>query len=87
MRKTKRSGNFLICLFFNMLVNLEWSIPAWLLLIAHFVWDLSIWWFVGALAFWILSMLSFMWIVGWASEASSQPDPPKENKNPYSVKK
>lgn len=86
MRKTKKSGSFLVCLLFNLIVNFEWSIPAWLLLAAHFIWNISLWWFVGAIGFWVLVMVSFMWIVGWASECSSHRDPPKENKNPYSVK-
>ena len=87
MRRTKRSGGFIICLLFNMLINLEWSIPAWILLALHFWLDISIWWFVGAFAFWILSIISWMSIMGWASDCSNTPDPPKENKNPYSVKK
>ena len=87
MRRTKRSGGFIICLLFNMLINLEWSIPAWILLALHFWLDISIWWFVGALAFWILSIISWMSIMGWAADCSNTPDPPKENKNPYSVKK
>ena len=87
MRRTKRSGGFIICLLFNMLINLEWSIPAWILLALHFWLDISIWWFVGALAFWILSIISWMSIMGWATDCSNTPDPPKENKNPYSVKK
>ena len=86
MRKTKKNGSFLVCLLFNLIVNFEWSIPAWLLLAAHFIWNISIWWFVGGLGFWLLAMVSFMWVVGWASECSSHRDPPKENKNPYSVK-
>ena len=87
MRRTKRSGGFIICLLFNMLINLEWSIPAWILLALHFWLDISIWWFVGAFAFWILSIISWMSIMGWVSDCSNTPDPPKENKNPYSVKK
>jgi hypothetical protein len=27
-----------------------------------------------------------MWLMGWASACGNQKDPPKENKNPYSVK-
>ncbi len=87
MRRTKRNGGFIICLLFNMLINLEWSIPAWILLALHFWLDISIWWFVGAVAFWILSIISWMSIMGWASGCSNTPDPPKENKNPYSVRK
>ena len=87
MRKTKSSGGFFLCLIINLLLNLEWSIPAWILLALHFWLDISIWWFVGGLAFWLLSILSGMWIMGWAASCGNQKDPPKENKNPYSVKR
>ena len=86
MRRWKRSGNFLLCLLINLALNLEWSIPAWILLALHIWLDISIWWFFGSLAFWILSILVEMRLVGWAASCGSQKDPPKENKNPYSVK-
>ena len=86
MRRTKNSGGFFLCLLINLLLNLEWSIPAWILLALHFWLDISLWWFAGGMAFWILCVLSGMWIMGWAASCSSEKDPPKENKNPYSVK-
>ena len=75
------------CLLINLLLNLEWSIPAWILLALHFWLDISIWWFVGGLSFWILSILADMWLLGWAARCGNEKDPPKENKNPYSVKR
>ena len=87
MRKTKRHGNFLLCLFVNLLLNLEWSVPAWILLALHFWLDISLWWFAGGLVFWIMRVLVDMWIIGWARACGNQKDPPKENKNPYSYKK
>ena len=86
MRKTARTGNFLLCLLINLLLNLEWSIPAWILLALHFWLGISIWWFIGGLACWILSILVDMWIIGWAANCGNRKDPPKENKNPYSKK-
>jgi hypothetical protein len=86
MRSTKRSGGFLLCLLLNLLLNWEWSLPAWVLLGLHFWLDISLWWFAGGLAFWILSILSGMWLMGWARSCGNEKDPPKENKNPYSVK-
>lgn len=86
MRKTNRSGSFLLCLLINLLLNLEWSIPAWILLALHFWLNISFWWFAGGLAFWILSVVTGMWIMGWARSCGNEKDPPKENKNPYSVK-
>ena len=86
MRKTKNSGGFILCFIINLLLNLEWSIPAWIFLALHFWMGISLWWFVGGLVFWILSVLSSMWIMGWVVKCGSEKDPPKENKNPYSVK-
>lgn len=86
MRRTKRGGSFLFCLLMNMVLNLEWTLPAWILLALHFILDWSIWWFVLALALWFLNILFWMKFLGWASSCSREKDPPKENKNPYSVK-
>ena len=85
MRKIRNSGNFFLCLLINILLNLEWTIPAWVLLVLHYMLDWSIWWFWGAIGIWILDILVWMWIMRWASRGSSIPKKPKENKNPYSV--
>lgn len=85
MRKTKRSGNFFLCLFFNMLLNIEGLIPAAVLLILHFWLKLSVWWAVGMFAAWIVYLIMWMAFIGWAGKCGSARDLPKENKNPYSV--
>ena len=85
MRKTKRTGNFWLCLLINMVLNLEWTIPAWILLALHFWLGWSAWWFVLALGLWIMNIMFWMWIMGWAADCGNTPDPPKENKNPYSI--
>lgn len=77
----------MICFIFNLLLNLEWSIPAWVLLACHYIFDISIVWFFVALGFWMLVIISGMSIMSWAARCGSIPDPPKENKNPYSVKR
>ena len=87
MRRMKRGSNFWLCLLINLLLHLEGTIPALLLLVLHFVLGWSVWWAVGALALWILGIVLWMSLMGWAADVGSQPDPPKENKNPYSVKK
>ena len=87
MRRTKRSGSWFLCLLINLVLNLEWSIPAWIMLLLHRYIGLSIRWFIGGVLLWILSILVGMWIMGWAAESGSVKDPPKENKNPYSAKK
>ena len=48
MRKTNRSDSFLLCLLFNMLLNLEGLIPAAVFLALHFILKWSIWWAVLA---------------------------------------
>ena len=87
MRRTKRRGGFLLCFLINLLLNLEWSIPMWVLLFLHLHLDLSLWWVIGALAFWFLRILLGMWFFGWARACGNEKDPPKENKNPYSVQR
>ena len=85
MRKTNRSGSFFICLLFNMLVNIEGLIPAAVLLILHFVFEWSVWWAVLAAGLWALWLILWMLFMGFAAKSSNTPDPPKQNKNPYSV--
>ena len=87
MRRTKRTGSFLLCLLINLVLNPEWSLPAWILLALHLWLGISIGWFIGALALWLARILLGMWLMGWAMDCSRQKDPPKENKNPYSVRK
>ncbi len=86
MRKTNRSGNFFLCLLFNIILNLEWAIPGVILLVLHFVLGISVWFSIGAFALWIAVILFWMFIMGWAARCGSTPDPVKENKNPYSAK-
>ena len=86
MRRHSGGGGFWLCLLLNLLLNLEWSIPAWICLALHFWLGLSLWWFAGALALWVGRILLGMWFVGWAARCGAEKDPPKENKNPYSVK-
>lgn len=85
MRYTKRGGNFWLCLLINLLLNLEGTIPAVLLLIAYFVFDISVWWSVGALALWVLGIFLRMKFMGWVISCSNERTY-RENKNPYSVK-
>ena len=87
VRRTKYTGSFFIMLLFNILINIEWSLPAWILLILHFVIGLSIWWFVAALALWIVFILLWMLVIGAAAKCGSEPAPYRENKNPYSAGK
>ena len=85
--KPKANGGFISAVVINLIFDLEWTIPAWLLLAAHFIFKISIWWFVGALGFWVLSAIVRTAVLTWLVRAGNTPDPPKENKNPYSSPK
>ena len=85
MKRNLECTNFVITLLFNMAINIGWTIPAWILLAMHFLFGWSILWFWLALGLWILDILLWMDIMGWAARCGSEPDKPKENKNPYSV--
>lgn len=87
MRKMKRVGGFLLSLFFNMLLNARGLIPAAVLLVLHYVLRVPIWLSFAALGIWIAAMIVRMLFFGWAGRCSAIPDPPKENKNPYSAGK
>lgn len=86
MRRTTRTGSFLFCLFFNLLLNLEGTVPGLILVALHLWLGISLWWAVGAFALWILGIILGMRFMGWAADCGNQKDPPKENKNPYSKK-
>ena len=86
MRRTKRSGGFFISLLINMFLNIEGVIPAVVLLVLHYYFDISVWWSVLALALWILYLIIWMLILGYVSRCSNTPDRKTVNKNPYSKK-
>ena len=82
----KRMGRFLLCLLFNLVMDLKWSVPAWILLVLHHLCGISIWWFVLALGLWIFSNIFWMKVIGWTKGCANAPRPPQEDKNPYSPK-
>ncbi len=86
MRRTKRAGSFFFCLLINLILNLEWAIPGIILLVLHYWLGISIWFSVVAFVLWIAVMIAWMLVMGWARKCGDTPDPPKENKNPYSSK-
>lgn len=87
MRKTKRSGNFFLSLLFNMLLNPEGAVVAAVLLGLHFWLGISLWWTFLALGLWLAGLILWMLFIGWARDCGDEPDPVRENKNPYSSKK
>lgn len=86
MKRMRKAGHFFAVLLFNMLVNIKWTIPAWILLLCHFLFDWSVWWFCLALVIWLLGILLWMNVIGKLIHLGNIPDPPKKNKNPYSKK-
>ena len=85
MRRTKVNTNFIFTILINMLINIDGAIPAIILLILHFIFNISIWWSIIAFLAWIIYLLVWMLVLGFANRCST-PDKPKENKNPYSSK-
>ena len=84
--KRKTGGGFWLCFLMNLIFDLEWSIPAWLLLIMYFVLSWPIWLFAMALGGFIIGILTKTAFLCWAASAGSIPDKPKKNLNPYSAK-
>lgn len=86
MRKTKHAGSFFICFLLNLLLNIEWAIPAVVLLALHFAIGISIYFFVGALLLYLLVVFFWMLMMSLANKSGNLRDEAKENKNPYSAK-
>ena len=87
-KHTRRSG---LGTVFGLLFFLFWridswlcSVPMWLTLILHFTVGLSIAWFWATLGVWILVGVIRYLLIVFARWGSNEPEPKKENKNPYS---
>lgn len=86
MRATKRADlGFFACLLINMLLNLEGTIPAWILLACHYIFQIPLWPFWVALGIWVLGLILWMYFIGWAAACGNEPTKNRPNKNPYSV--
>ena len=74
-------------LFFllSLALHWQWSIPAWILLVCHFVFGISIWWFVGAFLLFVIGVRLYVRFMGTMIRLGNEDEAPKENKNPYSV--
>ena len=83
-KQYKGNGGFFTAWLINLIFNLEWTIPAWIALALYFFLDISILWFVGAIALWIAGVGIKTAVLSWLIREGNRPDPPKENKNPYS---
>lgn len=85
--RARRCGNFIFSLLVSLVFNLEGLIPAGILLVLHFVLGWSLWWVALAAGIWILIVALRVIVISWAARCGNTPDPPQENKNPYSVRK
>ena len=83
-KRYKGNGGFLTAWCINLIFDLEWTIPAWIALALHFFLDISILWFVVAIALWIIGVGIKTAFFSWLIREGNRPDPPKKNKNPYS---
>lgn len=86
MRQPKKQSGFLLSVLLTLLFNLEWTIPAWILLALHFICGLSLWYSATAFGLWVLLIAAKSLILRLLNKAGNYKDPPKENKNPYSAK-
>lgn len=72
MKRPGVDGTFVFCLLLNMVLNLHWTIPAWILLACHFVLGISLWWFVGALGIWLACMVLICVILSVLGNAAAK---------------
>ena len=79
-----QSSGFGMSLLWNFLLNLSWSLPAWILLILHFYRGWSIIWFWIALSAWLIIVLIASFGLKFVHKCSTAEKPFRENKNPYS---
>ncbi|MBR3815288.1 MAG: hypothetical protein IKJ27_01030 [Clostridia bacterium] len=86
MKIKKSNSGFFFSLLLSLLFNLEWTVPAWILLALHFWKGISVWWFAGSIILWVIFVALRIIVLGSLTRAGNFKDPPKENKNPYSKK-
>lgn len=87
MRRIKSKGNFLLNLVINLAINLDGTIPAFVLLALHFWLGISIIWFWVLLGVWLVSLIFRMIFINWVSDCSNEHEKNRQNKNPYSAAK
>ncbi len=100
LRQTTRTGSFAGVCFINMLLNFRWSIPAWLILAAHFMFGFPpMWVFFLVLSLWPIAAILMTAIVrllrkfaymsgGYSGSGGGtvvHVDENTSNKNPYSA--
>lgn len=78
---------YLGVLLLNLFFTVRWSIPAWFLLIMHFVRGWRILWFWIALFAWIAGVMIYMHVIGWLTFMGNGEEKENPNVNPYSQNK
>jgi len=83
----RRLGSFIISFGFSLWHHSIWGGLALILFLLRF-WLTAIPWFLplAFLGVWLLVALVFILFLGFATKAGGRPNPPQENKNPYSAK-
>ena len=86
MRKVSHGHGFWLSYILNMAFRAEWLLLAVLLFAGYFVlkWKPLMWCALCALAVWFIYPLILTIFLGWVRRVGSEPEPHKENKNPYS---
>lgn len=82
----KRVGIYILNFLLSLLFHWYWSIPAIILLICHFVFGISIWWFVAAFLLFVIIVRLYVRFISALIRAGNDKEPVTKNKNPYSVK-
>lgn len=81
----RRFGEYVLNFFLSLVFHWYWSIPAWILLILHFVFRISIWWFIGAFALYVIGVRIFVHVVSWLVRMGNREEKRTKNINPYSM--
>lgn len=87
MKNFASRGDMLGALLVNVLYLIPWTLPAWILLVVHFVVEgFPIWPFWVALLAWVVLVIFSTFFMSWAVKNGSDPTPQRENIDPYGSK-
>lgn len=86
MRRTSHGHGFWVSYLINMAFRIEWLAAAVLLFVLYHFFNLPVLKIPAflSLAVWFIYPLILTIFLGWVRRVGSEPEPHKENKNPYS---
>lgn len=85
-RYIRRRGGFVTSVIGNLLLNGGWLLIPIALLVMHYVIDdFPIWPFWLVLVLYILIIVGLTFFMAFLIKVGNEPEPERENKNPYSV--